>query len=132
MNLTEGFTASSVFPINYSLCYSVNKFKVWYFTHPVEFWIVPKIVWSLPLRQNYRHFFFFFCLIYLRARYQIPVLGLTGLALGKWVVAPGVGFSTQNLRIKYIPCVGTHLWITMPAKSTLCSIKSTCVINIDK
>ena len=33
--------------------------------------------------------------------------------------APGVGFWGQNLGIKYIPCVGTHLWITMAAKSAL-------------
>ena len=39
--------------------------------------------------------------------------------------APGAGFCGQNLGIKYIPCVGTHLWITMAAKSAL----SYCQIN---
>ena len=45
----------------------------------------------------------------LRARSQIPVLGLTGRAHGCQAAASGAGFSGQNLGIKYIPCVGTHL-----------------------
>ena len=36
-----------------------------------------------------------------------------------WAVAPGAWFCGQILRIKCISCVGTHLWITMAAKSTL-------------
>ena len=42
-------------------------------------------------------------------------------------------FSRQNLRIKYIniPCIGTNLCITMPAKSTLSCTKSTCVKGND-
>ena len=54
-----------------------------------------------------------------RALSQITVLGLTGCTCGIQVAVPGMGFRGQNIRIKYIPCVGTHLWITMPAKSTL-------------
>ena len=72
----------------------------------------------------------FFCNItwkLIRARSQIPVLSLTGWAQGGRTAVPGGGFSGQNLRIKYIPCVGTHLWITMPAKSTSSYTKSTCV-----
>ena len=45
----------------------------------------------------------------LRARSQIPVSGLTGRARGGWLSASGAGFSRQNLRIKYIPCVGINL-----------------------
>ena len=63
----------------------------------------------------------------LRARSQILELGLTGRACGSLVAAPGVGFRGQNLKIKYISCIGTHLWITMPAKSTLPYTKSACV-----
>ena len=55
------------------------------------------------------------------------MLGLTGQARGGRLAAPAVGFSRQNLRIKYIPYVGTNLWITMPAKSTLSYAKSTYV-----
>ena len=44
-----------------------------------------------------------------RARSQILVYGLTGRALGGRSAAPGAGFCGQNLGIKYIPCVGTHL-----------------------
>ena len=65
------------------------------------------IVWYL-LKQGY-----------LRACSQIPVYDLTGRGLGGRSVAPGAGFCGQNLGIKYIPCVGTHLWITMAAKSAL-------------
>ena len=61
----------------------------------------------------------------LKARSQNPVLGLIGRARGERVVAPGAGFSMQNLRLKYIPCVDTHLWITIPVKSTLSYSKST-------
>ena len=39
---------------------------------------------------------------------QMLVLSLTGRAHGDGAAAPGVGFSGQNLRIKYIPCVGAH------------------------
>ena len=53
------------------------------------------------------------------ARSQIPVYSLTGCGLGGRSIAPGAGFCGQNLGIKYIPCVGTHLWITMAAKSAL-------------
>ena len=53
----------------------------------------------------------------LRACSQIPVYGLSGWALGGWMAGwlggrsavPGAGFCGQNLGIKYIPCVGTHL-----------------------
>ena len=38
---------------------------------------------------------------------------------GSWAAVPDGGFSGQNLRIKYIPSVYSHLWKTMPAKSTL-------------
>ena len=62
-----------------------------------------------------------------RARSQIPVLGLTGRANGSRTVVTGSGFSGQNLRIKYIPCVGTQLWIIMPAKSTSSYTKFTYV-----
>ena len=41
--------------------------------------------------------------------FQIPVFGVTGPACGGRVASPVAGFSGQNLRIKYIPCVGTHL-----------------------
>ena len=61
----------------------------------------------------------------LTARSQISVLGLTVRDGSGRAAAPGAGFSGQNLSIKYIPCVGTHLWITMPAKSTLSYAKST-------
>ena len=63
-----------------------------------------------------------FCLIasHLRARSQILVYCLTGMALGAGrSAAQGTGFCRQNRGIKCIPCVGTHLWITMAAKSTL-------------
>ena len=69
----------------------------------------------------------FGCSFHVRARSQIPELGLTGPAGGSRASAPGTGFSGQNLRIKHIPCVGTHLWITIPAKSTLSYTKSTYV-----
>ena len=55
----------------------------------------------------------------LGARSQIPVYGLTGWALGGRLAVLGAGFCRQNLGIKCIPCVGTHLWKTMAAKSTL-------------
>ena len=45
---------------------------------------------------------------YVRASSQIPVLGLTGRVRGGRAMEPGMGFSGQNLRIKFIPCVGTH------------------------
>ena len=65
-----------------------------------------------------------------RTRSQISVLSLTEQARDGQEAAPGTGFSGQNLRIKYIPCIYTHLWITMPAKSTLFHTKSTCVIEL--
>ena len=43
------------------------------------------------------------------------------------MAAPGAGFRGQNLRIKGILCIGTHLSITMAAKSTYLIAKSTCV-----
>ena len=55
----------------------------------------------------------------LRARSQISVYGLTEWDLGGQSAARGAGFCEQNLGMKCIPCVGTHLWITMAAKSTL-------------
>ena len=55
----------------------------------------------------------------IRARSQIPVYGLTGWALGGRSAVPGTRFCGQNLGIKCIPWVGTHLWITMVAKYTL-------------
>ena len=54
-----------------------------------------------------------------RARSQILVYGLTGQALGGRLAAPSMGFWGQNLGITCIPCIGTHLWITIVAKSTL-------------
>ena len=51
----------------------------------------------------------------LRPRSQILVFGLTGRARSSLLAAPGGGFSRQNLRIKYILYIGTHLWITVPA-----------------
>ena len=54
----------------------------------------------------------------IRAHSQILVLGLTGMARSGREAVLGAGFSGQNLRIKHIPCIGTHLWITMPFKST--------------
>ena len=62
-----------------------------------------------------------------RARSQIPVYGLTRRGLGGRSASPGAGYCWQNLEIKYIPCVGTHLWITMAAKSALSYAKSTGV-----
>ena len=59
------------------------------------------------------------CVFYVGVRSQIRVYGLTGHGLGGHSVAPGAGFCMQNLGIKYIPCVGTHLSITMAAKSAL-------------
>ena len=70
----------------------------------------------------------------LRARSPIPVLGLTGRDRRRPGDRAGRGISGQNLRIKYIPsCVGTgtHLWITMPSKSTLSYTKSTYVNRND-
>ena len=40
---------------------------------------------------------------------KIPVYGLPRRALGGRSAAPGAGFGGQNLGIKCIPCVGTHL-----------------------
>ena len=45
--------------------------------------------------------------VLIRARSQIPVYGLTGRGLGGR--APGAEFCRQNLGIKYIPCIDTHL-----------------------
>ena len=52
------------------------------------------------LRQRTKHAQFCFEVqLFLRARSQIPVLGLTRRTCGGQAVAPGVGFSGQNLRI---------------------------------
>ena len=68
-----------------------------------------------------------------RARGQIPVYDLTGRGLGGWSAAPGTGFCWQNLGIKYIPCIGIHLWITMAAKSALSYLLVWIeIINIQK
>ena len=48
----------------------------------------------------------------LPASSQILVSGLTWRVRGGRAAAPSTGFSGQNVRIKYILCVGTHLWIT--------------------
>ena len=64
-----------------------------------------------------------------RALSQILVLGRTGRARSSWVVAPGAGFCGQNLMMKYIPYIGTHFWITMPAKYALSSTKCTHVTH---
>ena len=57
--------------------------------------------------------------VWVRARSQILVYSVTGLALGDRAAGPGMGFCGQNLETKCIRCVGTHLWITMTAKSML-------------
>ena len=77
---------------------------------------------SVKLWHRNMHFYHRSLLLqpeYLRAHSQIPVYGLTGRALGGRLAVLGAGFCGQNLGIKCIPCVGTHLWITMAAKSTL-------------
>ena len=72
---------------------------------------------------------------YIHILSQIPVLCLSGWACGGRMVVLGVRFSRQNPRIKYISCICTHSWITMPAKSTLSYTKPLIVwieINIHK
>ena len=54
-------------------------------------------------------------LLGLRFCSQISVLGLAEQA--------SAGFNRQNLPIKYILCIGNHLWIKMPTKSTLSNAK---------
>ena len=56
----------------------------------------------------------------LRARSRILMLCWIGLLRGSKEVAPGAGSANK------VPCTGTKLWITMPAKSALSSTKSTC------
>ena len=53
---------------------------------------------------------------YFRARSQILAYGVTGRGLGGR--RRGQDFVGKILEL-YIPCVGTHLWITMAAKSDL-------------
>ena len=62
----------------------------------------------------------------LGAHSQILVLDRTGPVCDGRVVL-SEGFCKQNLCIKYIPCIGTHLWITILAKSVLSNTKSTCL-----
>ena len=58
----------------------------------------------------------------LRDRSQSQVLSRTGRAHSGWAWDH---FCRQNLRVKYILCISIHLWITMPATSTLSNTKST-------
>ena len=57
------------------------------------------------------------CVLHIKRSERIVRLGAAWA--GGWLAASGAGFCRQNLGIKYIPCVGTHLLITMAAKSAL-------------
>ena len=56
---------------------------------------------------------------HLLARSQNSISGCARHDLGSQAVSSGAGFCEQNLKIKYVPCIGTHLCLTVPAKSAL-------------
>ena len=111
----DGPAASSVLPINQSPCWFPHSGKVWCFHTNLPL--------AAPLCEHRLQYHSYSSerqrrfgpgLIderhqsLLRARSQIPVLGLTGQARGGREAAPGVGFSGQNLRLKCISSVGNH------------------------